>query len=162
MINRHQRTSCSRFDWLCRDGGSPVYDDENQLIRVTITSATKSEFRYDGRMRRRERIEYVWAGNAWVTNLLVRYVYDGNLAVQERHYVPQPFDEILQKVVSYTRGNDLSGTLQGAGGIGGLLARSEHSGLSAQPSTAYYHADGNGNVTCLVDELVPIWCTAAN
>jgi len=26
--------------------------------------------------------------------------------------------------VSYTRGNDLSGTLEGAGGIGGLLARS--------------------------------------
>ena len=26
--------------------------------------------------------------------------------------------------VSYTRGNDLSGTMEGAGGIGGLLARS--------------------------------------
>lgn len=39
-----------------------------------------------------------------------------------------------------------------AGGIGGLLARSEHSGLSAQPSTSFYHADGNGNVTCLVDD----------
>jgi RHS repeat-associated protein len=130
----------------------PVHDDENQLIRVTITNATKSEFRYDGKMRRRERIESVWAGNARITNLLVRYVYDGNLVVQERHYVPQPFGEILQKVVSYTRGNDLSGTFQGAGGIGGLLARTDHSTFNLEPSTSFYHADGNGNVTCLIDE----------
>jgi len=51
--------------------------------------------------------------------------------------------------VTYTRGNDLSGTLQGAGGIGGLLARSEMSNL--QSPHAYYHADGNGNITALVD-----------
>ena len=46
--------------------------------------------------------------------------------------------------VDYTRGTDLSGSLEGAGGIGGLLARSTG-------SHAYYHADGNGNITCLVD-----------
>jgi RHS repeat-associated protein len=56
-------------------------------------------------------------------------------------------------MMTYTRGNDLSGTLQGAGGIGGLLARSDHS----QPPSpyysvhSYYHADGNGNVTMLVN-----------
>ncbi|MEI6074614.1 MAG: hypothetical protein WCS94_03515 [Verrucomicrobiota bacterium] len=32
--------------------------------------------------------------------------------------------------VTYTRGLDLSGTMQGAGGIGGLLARTE-AGVSA-------------------------------
>ncbi len=42
---------------------------------------------------------------------------------------------------TYTRGLDLSGTLEGAGGIGGLLART----LSG--ASYYYHADGNGNVT---------------
>jgi RHS repeat-associated protein len=152
MINRHQQMRSSRPGRFGPNGGLPVHDDENQLIRVTITNATKSEFRYDGKMRRRERIESVWAGNAWVTNLLVRYVYDGNLVVQERHYVPQPFGEILQTVVSYTRGNDLSGTLQGAGGIGGLRARTDHSTFNLQPSTAYYHADGNGNVTSLTDD----------
>jgi hypothetical protein len=46
--------------------------------------------------------------------------------------------------------NDLSGTFQGAGGIGGLLARSEPSTLNPQHSTALYHADGNGNITALV------------
>jgi RHS repeat-associated protein len=55
--------------------------------------------------------------------------------------------------VVYTRGNDLSGSLEGAGGIGGLLARSSgYSGSTGNWSTHdYYHADGNGNITCLVD-----------
>ncbi|MCX8107584.1 MAG: RHS repeat-associated core domain-containing protein [Verrucomicrobiae bacterium] len=51
-------------------------------------------------------------------------------------------------LVTYTRGNDLSGSLQEAGGIGGLLARSEMS--NPQSTHAYYHADGNGTVTALV------------
>jgi RHS repeat-associated protein len=55
--------------------------------------------------------------------------------------------------VSYTRGTDLRGTLEGAGGIGGLLARTDHSIFSIQPSEAhaYYHCDANGNVIVLID-----------
>jgi YD repeat-containing protein len=89
------------------------YDDENQLIRVTVTNAWKTEFTYDGKMRRRIKKDYSWNGSSWLQTNEVRYVYDGNLVVQERNAnnLPQ---------VSYTRGNDLSGTLQGAGGIGGL------------------------------------------
>jgi RHS repeat-associated protein len=52
--------------------------------------------------------------------------------------------------VAYTRGSDLSASLEGAGGIGGLLARSVYSG-GAWGSHNSYHADGNGNVTALVD-----------
>jgi RHS repeat-associated protein len=40
--------------------------------------------------------------------------------------------------------------MEGAGGIGGLLARSVYSG-GAWGSHNSYHADGNGNVTALVD-----------
>jgi RHS repeat-associated protein len=56
-------------------------------------------------------------------------------------------------LVSYTRGKDLSGGFQGAGGIGGLLGRTDNAALSAQQSTAqvYYHADGVGNVTALIN-----------
>jgi RHS repeat-associated protein len=53
--------------------------------------------------------------------------------------------------VSYTRGKDLSGSRQGAGGIGGLLARTDLSTLNSSLSTSYYHSDGNGNVTCLIN-----------
>jgi len=35
------------------------YDDENQLTRVTVTNVFKSEFNYDGKMRRRVRREYL-------------------------------------------------------------------------------------------------------
>src|SRR5437867_3355734 len=36
------------------------YDDENQLIRVTVTNNWKTEFSYDGLFRRRIRKEFNW------------------------------------------------------------------------------------------------------
>jgi RHS repeat-associated protein len=52
-------------------------------------------------------------------------------------------------LVAYTRGPDLSGTLEGAGGIGGLLARSDNFFRGNFLRHNYYHADGNGNITYL-------------
>src|SRR5262249_14238506 len=54
-------------------------------------------------------------------------------------------------LASYTRGTDFSGTLEGARGIGGLLARS--SGYSAGNWTVhnFYFADANGNITYMLD-----------
>src|SRR4030095_7164300 len=60
------------------------YDDENQLTRITEPNAWKSEFSYDGKMRRRVRKEWTWQNSAWVLKAEVRYVYDGNLVIQER------------------------------------------------------------------------------
>jgi YD repeat-containing protein len=119
-----------------------AYDDENQLISVWVTSAWRSDFVYDGKMRRRIRYESTWNGTSWATNTIVRYVYDGNLVIQERDANNLP-------VVSYTRGRDLSGTLEGAGGIGGLLARTDH--LLSAIGDPNAHADGNGNITCLIN-----------
>ena len=122
-----------------------TYDDENQLISVWKVGAWSNNFAYDGKMRRRIAKAYSYSGGTWTLTSEVHYVYDGNLVVQERDgsNVPQ---------VEYTRGTDLSGTMQGAGGIGGLLARSQNS-QSPAPFYAvhsYYHADGNGNVTMLL------------
>jgi RHS repeat-associated protein len=41
--------------------------------------------------------------------------------------------------------------MEGAGGIGGLLARSSGYSLGTWSTHYYYHADGNGNITYLVD-----------
>jgi RHS repeat-associated protein len=117
-----------------------TYNDENQLTSVWVTNVWRSDFAYDGRMRLRQRTEYAWSGSAWNANSTVRYVYDGNVVVQEQ-------DQNNTADVSYTRGRDLSGTVQGAGGIGGLLARS----ANTTGAHAYYFADGNGNITCMTD-----------
>jgi RHS repeat-associated protein len=142
---------------LTNDGlRSFAYDDENQLISVIVTNGagglTRSDFSYDGRMRRRIRVEYTWTAGAWLSNSSTLYVYDGNTVIQERDGNNLP-------VISYTRGRDLSGTLQGAGGIGGLIARTDHRLLLASDSGAndYYHADGGGNITILIStNQVPV------
>jgi RHS repeat-associated protein len=67
------------------------------------------------------------------------------LVIQERHYFPQAATFVPQQTVTYTHGIDLSGTRQGAGGIGGLLARTDSNG------SAFYHCDAMGNITAMVD-----------
>jgi RHS repeat-associated protein len=128
-----------------RTNGTRVldYDVENQLTRVTEPSAWKAEFSYDGKMRMCISKDYAWRNGAWVLTNEVHRVYNGMLVLQER-------DQFNVPKLTYTRGKDLSGSLEGAGGIGGLLALSEMSNLSS-PIHSYFHADGNGNVTALVD-----------
>ena len=55
--------------------------------------------------------------------------------------------------MTYTRGSDLSGSLEGAGGIGGLLGRSQayQTGSGNWTNHNFYHADGNGNVTYMLN-----------
>jgi RHS repeat-associated protein len=122
------------------------YDDENQLIRITEPNSLKSEFTYDGKMRRRIRREYAWQLSNWRLANEVHYIYDGNLVIHER-------DPNNLPMLAYTRGNDVSGSLEGAGGVGGLLARSDQPSMSSQQPTSFYHNDGNGNVTMIVNSL---------
>jgi RHS repeat-associated protein len=61
----------------------------------------------------------------------------------------QPSGTTTNLVRSYVWGLDLSGTEQGAGGVGGLL----FSASSAPLAVNFYCYDGNGNVVALVDSL---------
>jgi RHS repeat-associated protein len=128
-----------------------TYDDENRLSVIEQTYAFRSVFTYDGLGRLRQRDEYAWAGAPYYQYFIVngasaRYVYDGWRVIQERNDSNVP-------TVSYTRGTDLSGSLEGAGGIGGLLSRSHgySSGTGNWSTHNHYHADGNGNITYLVN-----------
>jgi RHS repeat-associated protein len=131
---------------LTNDGlRSFAYDDENQLIQVWVPGQWFSQFTYDGKMRRRIRQEYAWQGSAWVQTNAIYYAYDGNLVLQERTAANLPS-------ITFTRGKNLSGSLDGAGGIGGLLSMTLNAtagGLSA--NSLFYHCDGNGNVTMLLN-----------
>jgi len=134
---------------LSSESSGPVrtftYDDENQLTAVVWgTGSYRTEFTYDGRGRMRKRLEKYYSGGQWTATSTNYYVYDGMRVIQERNNLNTPS-------VGYTRGNDLSGSLEGAGGIGGLLGRSDTYSGGSFTRHHGYHADGNGNVTALVD-----------
>jgi RHS repeat-associated protein len=102
------------------------YDDENRLASVSAGGNTYT-FAYDGLGRLRVRSD---------NGVAVLYIYDGMRVIQERDGNNWP-------QVSYTRGLDLSGTFEGAGGIGGLLARS-HDFTSCNTTVSYWLTNGSG------------------
>lgn len=128
-----------------------TYDDEQRLVSVATdtyytpaASRWKSEFTYDGLSRVRVRKEYTWYSTDWMLQSETRYLYDGRRVLQERNGSNTP-------LVTYTRGPDLSGSLEGAGGTGGLLARSHGYSGGNWSNHNFYHADGTGNITALLD-----------
>ena len=131
---------------LLKDGARTyLWDADNQLISVSVlapTSAADSvrvDFLYDGLGRRRLKSVFGWdtAAKKYKTSpsSSVRFVYDGWMLVAE-------LDALKTNTVirTYAWGVDLSGTVGGAGGVGGLLAVKDASGV-------YYPTyDGNGNI----------------
>jgi RHS repeat-associated protein len=113
-----------------------VWDGENRLIEVMNVSVSPAvslvSYKYDHLSRLIARTD-----SAATTH----YLYDGWNRIAE--YSGQDLK------MSYTWGMDLSGSMQGAGGVGGLLAVSEHSGTAQNPvRTPFYPTfDGNGNVS---------------
>ena len=124
--------------WTC------TWDAYNRLVAmesvasVPVTAKKKLEFLYDGQDRRIRKRVYNWSGSAYVIASERRYLYDGWNLVAEIVTSPAPFAR------TYVWGLDLSGSEQGAGGVGGLLAIRE----AAESHLPVY--DGNGNVTALV------------
>jgi RHS repeat-associated protein len=112
------------------------YDEENRLVEASDLTRTVT-YIYDGLGRRVERIDQP-AGGVVTSN---RYVYDGWRSIEET-------DGAGVTLRSYTRGLDLSGSFEGAGGIGGLLGMSLPNGASW--TTGNYFCDANGNVTDVI------------
>jgi RHS repeat-associated protein len=120
------------------------YDEENRLVSAATLTA-REEYTYDGLGRRVERRTFIASTGLTAPATTTRYVYDGWRVLEElTSSQSSPFT--LHS--SYTRGLDLSGTLEGAGGIGGLLSMTRDPAGSA--TSAYYFHDGNGNVSTLV------------
>ena len=113
------------------------YDTANQLTNVVrkADNTTVLSCRYDALGRRVEAIR--------ADGTVDRYIYfPGSflvLAVLDGNNTPKEY---------YTRGPDLSGTLDSAGGIGGILACTYSNALSAP---LYHHADLMGNIIALTD-----------
>ncbi|HCE46516.1 MAG TPA: hypothetical protein DET40_23470 [Lentisphaeria bacterium] len=119
-----------------------TWDGENRLVGIEsnlgIPARVKLAFAYDYMGRRVSKTVYSWVNNAWQVSKAEKYAYDGwNLIAK--------FNASNALQESYLWGEDLSGSLQGAGGVGGLLAVSGSSGTYIP---AY---DGNGNIVSYVD-----------
>lgn len=122
-----------------------VWDGENRLISMSSPTTAPSgsrksmTFGYDWQGRRISKTVRDWTGSTWVKGVDERYLYDGWNLVAELN---GPNNAVIR---SYMWGSDLSGSLQGAGGVGGLLAVTI--ATNGVHFTAY---DGNGNVSALV------------
>lgn len=122
-----------------------TWDAENRLssmqalTSVPLEARLRLEFVYDWMGRRIQKKVFGWNVDTGTYQLqtTARFIHDGwNIAAE--------LDEGNGLIRSYIWGQDISGTLQGAGGIGGLL-------LINQAGVSYIAGyDGSENVTALV------------
>ncbi len=129
-----------------------VWDAENRLVEVIGQPGTTPRQRvintYDWSGRRVRKQTEEWGVNGWVAREDLRFVYDGwNLV--------GILDGQLRLRYSFAWGTDMSGTAQGAGGVGGLWMMTDHTGTEVK--RYYYAFDGNGNVSGLVDADSGAW-----
>jgi RHS repeat-associated protein len=124
-----------------------TWDAENRLVSMTalnntpVASQYSLSFAYDYMGRRIQKIVSTNSGTGYVAQYTNRFVYDGwNLV--------GILDGGNNLLYSFTWGTDLSGSMQGAGGVGGAISMTVYSGTNA--GTYFYCYDGNGNVVALV------------
>ena len=126
-----------------------TWDGENRLVRMVAITVVgpqqRLDFAYDHQGRRITK--RVWNNTTGTGALAVdqKFLYDGWNLVAELNATNNTV------VRSHVWGLDLSGSLQGAGGVGGLLWLRDTSTFNNQPSTHFASYDGNGNVTMLVN-----------
>ncbi len=118
-----------------------VWDGENRLVQMIVNTNVgpqyKVSFAYDPLGRRIQKIVATNAFDIYTNNFL----YDGwNLIA-----TLSPSSSVIN---SFMWGNDLSGSMQDAGGVGGLLEVSYYGASTTNCFPAY---DGNGNISALIN-----------
>jgi RHS repeat-associated protein len=126
------------------------WDAKNRLKTMAMTNISgipdserkKLNFAYDYMGRRISKTVSEWDGDEnFIEQSTVRFLYDGwNLVA-----ILNSQSSLLQ---SFLWGQDLSGTMDEAGGVGGLLMMTQHTPAVSRHFAAY---DGNGNVAALIN-----------
>ena len=113
-----------------------TWDAENRLVKMVSRSGAPSgserwiEFEYDWKGRRIGKQVWNNATRSGSAVLSRKFLYDGwNLLAE--------LDGSNVRKRSFVWGLDLSGSPQGAGGVGGLLMVADASTINGQPSTHF-------------------------
>ncbi len=121
------------------------WDAENRLVEMETLSSVpdgaklKVKFTYDSQGRRVAMVVSNYVSGNWYLEAEDYFAYDGWNLLGILH-------SDFSILNSFTWGLDLSGSLQGAGGVGGLVA------MNAGTNGVHFYAmDGNGNVAAMVD-----------
>jgi RHS repeat-associated protein len=124
-----------------------TWDAENRLVQQVSQASAPSgskyrlNFAYDATGRRIQKLVSTNDGSGYVAQSTNRFVYDGWNVLGTL----APDTTLL---AAYTWGPDLSGTMQGAGGVCGLLEVCRYGAATTNCFAAF---DGNGNVVALVN-----------
>ena len=131
---------------LLRDGKYVYsYDAGNRLIGVMPQNPVDGDIEvqnsYDYRHRRIGKMTRKCNGGSWNYLRSSRFIYDKTNVIDE--HIDNAYG--LADNVTYLWGKDISGSLNGAGGVGGLLC------VGSENFTAIPCADANGNIKCYLD-----------
>ncbi len=125
-----------------------TWDGENRLVAMETSAPSAAagvprkrlDFAYDGGSRRIAKKVSNWNGVSWTLASHTLFLYDGWNMIAELNALSSN-----ASVRTYVWGADMSGGMQGAGGIGGLLFL----GDGSTNATYFPSYDGNGNVVGL-------------
>jgi RHS repeat-associated protein len=121
-----------------------TWDAENRLVSTqSLTNGPAGSklqllFSYDYMSRRASKIVSNRTGSAWILATNLTFVYDGWNLMGELNGTNNA------TIRAYMWGNDLSGSMRGAGGVGGALV------ISSPSASQFTSFDGNGNIVALL------------
>jgi RHS repeat-associated protein len=142
---------------------NPTYDADGNLLSGLRSPLSVFTSTWNGE----NRMLSSTSANVAITDRRVEHAYDAlgrrvrktvkfastGAVIEDRYFTYDGWNVIEETIAPATGpvetaeavwGTDLSGSAQGAGGVGGLLLRE-----SSANGASYYHYDGNGNVTAL-------------
>jgi len=129
------------------------WDAENRLISIESIAGLpgeakrRLEYTYDNKWRMIQRKQYAWNESSYDLSATQKFVYDsGSMRMIAM------LDGSGNLLQSYQWGKDLSGSLDGAGGVGGLLM--VHDVATNSDHFPFYN--GNGNVMGFVNAATGI------
>ena len=125
-----------------------IWNANNRLVRVEKKSGVVATYQYDYMGRRTRKTVRQHDGSTTQSE----FVYDGWNVIQESITSKGKEQSTKHSATRYyTWGRDLSGTLQGAGGVGGLLSIRIVNDDDSESELLYPTYDANGNITEVVD-----------